>query len=123
MYPHAPRRTLLVTSDYANRQKAPCAARPETGSAQGEPTVPKSRVRKKAVYTPPQRSAKIQVSPRWLAPVMVACWLLGLAWIATYYVLVTTDTQLEPFKSLGNGNLAIGFVALIIGIVLATRWR
>jgi hypothetical protein len=85
--------------------------------------VPKSRVRKKAVYTPPQRSQKVQVSPRWLAPVMVACWLLGLAWIATYYILASTDSALQPFKTLGNWNLAIGFAAIIMGVVLSTRWR
>lgn len=85
--------------------------------------MPKSRVRKKAVYTPPQRAQKVQVSPRWLAPVMVACWLLGVAWMATFYILVTTDTRLEPFSTLGNGNLLVGFALLIIGIVLATRWR
>ena len=48
--------------------------------------MPKSRVRSKAVYTPPKRSAKAQVSPRWLVPTMVASLLLGLAWISLYYV-------------------------------------
>ena len=45
--------------------------------------MPKSRVRSKAVYTPPPRSTKAKVSPRWLAPTMVGCLLVGLAWIAT----------------------------------------
>lgn len=85
--------------------------------------MPKSRVRKKAVYTPPQRSQRVQVSPRWLAPSMVACWLLGLAWIATTYVLTSTDSDLEPFQMLGNWNLFIGFGLIIMGVVLATRWR
>jgi hypothetical protein len=92
-------------------------------AAQGDLTVPKSRVRKKAVYTPPMRSQKVQVSPRWLAPTMVACWLLGLAWIATTYVLTSTDTNLPPFGTLGNWNLLIGFSLIIMGVVLATRWR
>ena len=49
--------------------------------------MPKSRVRTKAVYTPPpKRSASKKVSPRWLVPAMLACLLIGLAWIAVFYV-------------------------------------
>ncbi len=48
--------------------------------------MPKSRVRSKAVYTPPPRTAKSKVSPRWLVPTMLGCLLVGLAWIALYYI-------------------------------------
>ena len=50
--------------------------------------MPKSRVRKKPVYPPPpaKTSARRKVSPPWLAPTMIACFLVGLAWIALYYV-------------------------------------
>ena len=44
-----------------------------------ETTVPKSRVRDKKVYTPPERIAKSKVSPRWLVPTMIGCLLVGLA--------------------------------------------
>ncbi len=83
----------------------------------------KSKVRKKAVYTPPQRSQKIQVSPRWLVPTMVGSWLVGLAWIATYYVTASTNTDLPLLTSLANWNLLIGFSLIIVGVVLSTRWR
>ena len=83
----------------------------------------KSKVRKKAVYTPPQRSQKIQVSPRWLAPAMVGSWLVGLAWIATYYVTASTNTNVPVLTSLGNWNLMIGFALIIVGVVLSTKWR
>ena len=62
-------------------------------------TVPKSRVRKKAVYVPPPRSARAKVSPPWLAPTMVACLVIGLVWIAVFYLTI------------------------IGGVILATRWR
>jgi len=82
--------------------------------------VPKSRVRSKAVYTPPKRSAKAQVSPRWLVPTMVASLLLGLVWISLYYVTGGTN----PLQSwAGAWNLVIGFVFIIVGVALATRWR
>ncbi|HEU5157386.1 MAG TPA: cell division protein CrgA [Streptosporangiaceae bacterium] len=83
----------------------------------------KSKVRKKAVYTPPQRSQKIQVSPRWLAPAMVGSWLVGLAWIATFYVTASTNTNVPLLTTLGNWNLLIGFALIIVGVVLSTKWR
>jgi len=82
--------------------------------------VPKSRVRSKAVYTPPKRSAKAQVSPRWLVPTMLASLLLGLVWISVDYVTGGTN----PLQSwAGARNLVIGFVFIIVGVALATKWR
>lgn len=82
--------------------------------------MPKSRVRSKAVYTPPKRSAKAQVSPRWLVPTMLASLLLGLVWISLYYVTGGTN----PLQSwAGAWNLVIGFVFIIVGVALATKWR
>lgn len=83
----------------------------------------KSKVRKKAVYTPPQKSKAPEVSPRWLAPVMIALWLIGLAWIATFYVTASTGTKVPVMSDLGNWNLGIGFAAIILGVILSTRWR
>ena len=85
-----------------------------------EKIVPKSRVRAKAVYTPPPRSAKSKVSPRWLAPTMLGCLLLGLAWIATYYV---SSNNALPISAIGSWNLVVGFGFLVAGVVLATRWH
>jgi hypothetical protein len=83
--------------------------------------VPKSRVRKKPVYTPPPtRSAKRAVSPVWLAPTMIATLVIGLAWIALYYV---TQSDMPVLRSLGGWNLVGGFGLIVIGVVLATRWR
>jgi hypothetical protein len=81
--------------------------------------VPKSRARSKAVYTPPPSRAKSKVSPPWLAPTMVGLLLVGLAWIALYYV---TGGHL-PVRALGAWNLAIGFVMIIGGVALSTKWR
>jgi membrane protein DedA with SNARE-associated domain len=81
--------------------------------------VPKSRVRSKAVYTPPRRSSKAKVSPRWLVPSMLGCLLAGLVWIALYYV----TGQRLPVPSLGAWNLVVGFSFIIAALGLATRWR
>jgi len=81
--------------------------------------VPKSRTRSKAVYTPPARTAKSKVSPRWLVPTMLGCLLVGLAWIALYYI--TSGTL--PIGALQAWNLAIGFALIIGGVALSTKWR
>lgn len=81
--------------------------------------MPKSRGRSKAVYTPPPRPVKSKVSPRWLAPTMVACLIIGLAWIAMWYV---TGGSL-PAQAAGSWNLLIGFAFIIGGVGLATKWR
>ena len=82
--------------------------------------MPKSRVRSKAVYTPPPKSAKAKVSPRWLVPSMLGSLLVGLAWISTYYV---SSPKNLPVPSLQAWNLVIGFVFIVAGVVLATKWR
>jgi Cell division protein CrgA len=83
--------------------------------------VPKSRVRSKAVYTPPPRSTKARVSPRWLVPAMLGCLLLGLAWIVLYYVTSGGSTPLQ--SGIGAWNLVIGFGLFIAGLGLATKWH
>jgi hypothetical protein len=81
--------------------------------------VPKSKTRKKAVYTPPPRSTKANVSPPWLVPVMLGCLILGLAWIATFYV----SGQNLPISAINQWNLVVGFGLIVGGVMLATKWR
>lgn len=82
--------------------------------------MPKSRVRSKAVYTPPPRAVKSKSGPRWVVPAMLTCLLLGLAWIAVFYV---TGGTIPGQSALGDWNLVIGFVVIICGLGLATKWR
>lgn len=81
--------------------------------------MPKSRVRSKAVYTPPPRSAKAKVSPPWLVPVMLSCLIVGLVWIVVFYV----SQQAWPIGAIGPANLVVGFAFLVAGVVLSTKWR
>ena len=84
--------------------------------------MPKSRVRRKAPFVPPPRgqSAASKMSGRWVAPLMVAFFLLGLAWIVVYYI---SPDGVPVMKNLGNANLLIGFGLLGAGFVAATRWK
>jgi hypothetical protein len=90
--------------------------------------VPKSKVRKKSVYTPPEgvlpssaaRARTAEPSPRWYAPVMVALMLLGLLWIVVFYV---AGDRIGFLSALGPWNFLIGFGAMVIGLVMSMRWR
>ena len=81
--------------------------------------MPKSRVRKTTVYTPPARTTKAKVSPPWLLPAMLASLIIGLVWIVVFYV----SQQSWPIGSIGAWNLVVGFLFVIGGLGLATRWR
>jgi hypothetical protein len=85
--------------------------------------VPKSRLRKdrshasQAINETPL--AIIKESPRWLAPVMVTAFLLGLIWIVIFYVSGTR----YPIPHIGSWNMLVGFVFVGFGFTLATRWK
>lgn len=83
--------------------------------------MPESRQRRKRDYTPPsqRKRAPGAVQRRWVAPAMVACWLVGLAWIVVYYIV----PDIAGFSSLGNWNLAIGMALIAVGFVLSTKWE
>ena len=83
--------------------------------------MPKSRLRRRNAFTPPPASTKaVRIgSPRWLVPVMVGLFVLGLAWVVVYYI-----TQAKyPIQGIGPWNMGIGFGLIIAGFVLSTRWK
>ena len=85
--------------------------------------MPESKKRKKAVYTPPPPAGGVKKkgpSPVWLAPLMLALFLIGIAWLVVYYLL---QADMPVVGSLGNSNLLIGFGFIIAGFGLSTQWR
>ena len=87
--------------------------------------MPKSKVRKKVEK---QRAIaqmeevvenEVVESPKWLAPVMVANFLIGLVWIVIFYVTATA----YPIPNIGAWNMVVGFGFIAVGFSLATRWR
>lgn len=86
--------------------------------------MPKSRIRKKADFTPPpaakqHTSIDLSGGRRWVAPLMLAMFLIGLAWIVVFYV--TTGDM--PISSLGNWNIVVGFGFIAAGFVVSTQWK
>ena len=88
--------------------------------------MPESKGRKKDVYTPPhtgkgERKVARLGSPRWLAPTMVALFVIGLTYIVVYYI---AGSQIPVMKDLSPlVNVGIGFVFIAGGFGLATRWH
>jgi formate/nitrite transporter FocA (FNT family) len=88
--------------------------------------MPKSKIRKKVkehhiaeakVVT--QTHHEPEESPKWLVPAMLAGFLIGLAWIVTYYVSATK----YPVPSLHAWNMVVGFGFIAVGFSLATKWK
>ncbi|MEY3076529.1 MAG: hypothetical protein RLZZ131_655, partial [Actinomycetota bacterium] len=58
-------------------------------------------------------------SPKWLVPVMLGSFLIGLAWIVVFYMTTTSF----PIPGIGAWNMLVGFGFIGVGFTLATRWR
>lgn len=87
--------------------------------------MPKSKLRKKVqkahahAQDVVNHAPALAESPKWLAPVMVAAFLIGLFWIVVFYVTQTS----YPIPGIGSWNMVIGFSFIGFGFTLATKWR
>ncbi len=54
---------------------------------------------------------------------MLGCFLLGLLWICTFYVISDDVSRLPIFNDLGQKNLMVGIAFMAIGFTFATRWE
>ena len=91
--------------------------------------MPKSKVRKKPAA--PMRSESLAPatkalapSPAWYPVVMAVVLLLGLAYLVVYYLTSSgTDPEIPLMSDLGAWNFAVGFGVMLLGLVMAVRWR
>jgi len=88
--------------------------------------MPKSKVRKKTVYTPPaneRRTTPVKVAgpthPVYLA-VMLGLGLIGLSWMVVDYL---ARESIPAMVTLGSWNLAIGFGLIVVALLMSMRWR
>ena len=88
--------------------------------------MPKSKVRKKDVYTaPPDRRTPVKVRgagpshPVYIV-VMLGMMLLGLAWLVVNYL---AGQDIPVMQDLGPWNFAIGFALMITGLLMTMRGR
>lgn len=90
--------------------------------------MPKSKVRKKttgptrASDTAPVRA--LSPSPTWYPIVMAVVLVIGLAYLVTYYLTSSgSDPRIPVMVSLGAWNFAVGFGVMLLGLIMAVRWR
>jgi hypothetical protein len=88
--------------------------------------MPKSKVRKKTVYTAPA-DRRTPVKARLAGPsspvyitVMVGLMVIGLAWLVLTYI---ASDKIAFMNTLGSWNFLIGFVLMIGGLLMTMRWR
>jgi hypothetical protein len=88
--------------------------------------MPKSKVRKKPVYTPPNE-ARTTIPVKVAGPthpvyvaVFLALMLAGLAWLVVNYL---AQESIPFMAALGSWNFLIGFALIVIGLLMTMRWR
>lgn len=85
--------------------------------------MPESRNRKKDkdVFTPPPtKGGKVVKQRRWVAPLMVTCFVLGLVWIVVFYV---AGQEIPGMRELNNWNIIVGMGLIAIGFIVSTQWH
>ena len=61
---------------------------------------------------------------RGVVTTMLTCFIVGLIWICTYYVLTGQNLDEVPvFNDLGQYNLVVGIGFMAVGFAYATRWE
>jgi hypothetical protein len=82
--------------------------------------MPESRIRRKRPYTaPPEKSGGPKTNPPWFVPVMLALMIIGLVWIVVFYI----SQQAYPVPGIGSLNLVAGFVFIMAGFLMTTKWH
>jgi hypothetical protein len=60
-------------------------------------------------------------SPRWIAPLMVAFFIIGLLYVITFYLAGSSVPGMSSLSA--AANIGVGFSFIIIGFFLSTKWR
>ena len=54
---------------------------------------------------------------------MLGCFLIGLLWICTFYVVSNDPSAIPVMNDLGQYNLVVGIAFMAVGFSFATRWE
>lgn len=54
---------------------------------------------------------------------MLGCFLVGLLWISTFYVVSDDPSAIPVINDLGQYNLVVGIAFMAVGFSFATRWE
>ena len=104
--------TAKGSKDKASQDKAP---KDKHAAADGDADKSTKRSRREP------KPAKIAsgLNPSWWVPTMLGLMVLGLIWLVVFYL----SGSKYPVPGIGTWNLAIGFVLLMAGFAMTTRWK
>lgn len=102
----------------AAKKKAAAKGAASTDTADGESTEDKAASKRSRREKKPPKVAS-GLNPTWWVPVMVGLMVIGLIWIVVFYL----SGAKYPVPGIDYWNLAIGFVLLLAGFAMTTRWK
>ncbi|KLL10765.1 MULTISPECIES: cell division protein CrgA [Protofrankia] len=86
--------------------------------------MPVSRRRKKKSTSAPPQTTQLRKrkppSPPWMGALILALFLIGIAWLLVYYF---SNGDIPGMGSLGAWNILIGFGFVVVGLGVSTQWR
>ncbi|WP_045876843.1 cell division protein CrgA [Pseudofrankia sp. DC12] len=87
--------------------------------------MPESRRRKPKKATAARPASTVTAkrrspSPRWFGGMIMAFFLIGIAYLLTYYF---SNGGVFGMEALGGWNILIGFGFVVIGLGVATQWH
>ena len=74
---------------------------------------------KRSRREPKPQKVATGLNPAWWVPTMLGLMVLGLIWLVVFYL----SSAKFPIPGIGTWNLAIGFVLLMAGFAMTTRWK
>lgn len=86
--------------------------------------MPKSRVRKKKVYSSSTGSTttsgeSYEPSPTWVPITAVSLIVIGIGWLTLFYL----SGMAYPVAAWGYWNLAVGFSCMVAALLVLSKWR
>lgn len=63
--------------------------------------------------------AEEETTPRWFVMTMISMFLFGLLWLVVWYV----SSGALPIPPIGGWNIVIAFGVMMVGLIMAMRWK
>ena len=64
-----------------------------------------------------------KTNPKWFVPLFVTLLIVGLAWVIIFYATSQNGGQGYPIPGIGNWNLLIGFLIMLVGFIMTMWWN
>lgn len=90
----------------------------EAGASAVEPQEKAARS-ERAQKREAKKAATGGLTPTWWVPTALTLMVLGLVWVMTYYI----SSGSYPIPGIDLVNIVIGFVFIMAGFVMLTRWK